>query len=95
MARTRPASAEDASLWSWRHKILKSWLPPAARHVLLTLACRMSDHNWECFSSVRNLVADTGLPADAVRAGLRDAALEGWIEVTEIETGYMQITRRA
>ncbi len=94
MARPRPAFAEAASLWSWRRKILKSGLPPATRHVLLTLACRMSDTSDSCFTSARNLVADTGLPADAVRAGLRDAALEGWIEVREIEPGYMQISRQ-
>lgn len=93
MARTRPAFAETVSLWSWRKNILKSGLPPTTRYLLLTLACGMNDTSESCFSSVRNIAADTGLPDDAVRAGLRNAALEGWIEVTEIEPGYFQVSR--
>lgn len=93
MAHARQNFSQADSLWSWRHKILKSGLDPATRHVLLTLACWMNDTSAPCFSSVRNLVAATGLPTDTVRRCLREAVAAGWIEVLSAEPGYFQVTR--
>ena len=93
MARTRQTFADTASLWSWRHRILKSGLHPDARLLLLTLACRMNDASASCFSSTRNLVAETGLPAEAVISRLREASIAGLIEVLEVEPNYFQVTR--
>jgi hypothetical protein len=93
MARTRQTFAAAGSLWSWRHRILKSDLPPEVRLVLHTLACRMNDTSDDCFSTARNLVSETGLPLDIVIQRLREAAEFGWIDVREVEPKYFQVTR--
>lgn len=93
MARAQRSIAIHAGLWSWRRTILRSSLRPEARLVLLTISLRMQDTCEFIFSTLRNLVADTGLPTDTARAGLREAVDDGFIEVLEIESGYFQITR--
>ena len=82
-------------LWSWRLTVLRSGLRPEVRHVLLTVSCRMRDMIPDFLvTPLRALANDTGLRADEVRVCLREAVAEGWIEVTEVEPGYIQITRR-
>lgn len=93
MPHARQNFAQADSLWSWRQKLLKSRLAPETRHVLLTLACWMNDGSASCSSSLRGLVASTGLSTNTVRHCLREAVADGWIDVLSAEPGYFQATR--
>ncbi len=67
--------------WTWRHAILKSDLPPTTRHVLLTLACHISDAGDACHPTVQQLTEETGLSKRAVLTHLKAAEAAGWISV--------------
>lgn len=95
MAHANRSFAVTDDLWSWRDKILRSSLRPEVRLVLLAVSSRMQDTTDCIFPTLSKIVADTGLATEAVRAGLREAAEAGFLEVLEIEPGYFQVTRRS
>ena len=68
-------------IFSWRHAILRSDLPPTTRHVLLTLSCHMNDAGESCFPSIATLVEETGLSNRSVIDHIRSAKEAGWLKV--------------
>ena len=70
-------------LFSWRHAILESDLPPTTRHVLLTLSCHMNDVGESCYPTIDTLARETGLSKRAVITHIQSANKLGWIKVGE------------
>ena len=68
-------------IFSWRHAVLRSDLPPTTRHVLLTLSCHMNDAGESCFPSIATLVEETGLSNRSVIDHIRFAKEAGWLKV--------------
>ena len=69
----------STQVFSWRHAVISSALPPTTRHVLLTLACHVSDAGDACFPSVDQLAAETGLSRRCVIEHLHAAQAAGWL----------------
>ena len=69
----------STQVFSWRHAVISSALSPTTRHVLLTLACHVSDAGDACFPSIDQLVAETGLSRRSVIDHLHAAQAAGWL----------------
>ena len=69
-------------LFRWRWAIASSQGPcsPTTRHVLQTLSLHMQEDGSSAFPSETTLATETGLTDRAVRAHLRCAQQEGWLE---------------
>lgn len=66
-------------LFSWRAAICDSSLPPAARHVALTLSLHMNERGGSAFPSQATLARETGLHTKTVEDHLRLLRNEGWL----------------
>jgi len=95
MAVARRGIGRPLLLWQWRYDVLHSALPPRARLLLLVIAHHLrGDATLSVRLSLRTLTTDTGMSIEAVKDGLRAAVDGGLLEVTEIEPGYIQASRR-
>lgn len=68
-------------LFSWRHAIVESDLPPTTKHVLLTLSLHMNDVGESCFPSIERLARETSLSKRAVITHLHASRDAGWIKI--------------
>ncbi len=68
-------------LFTWRAQICSDDGPedPTTRHVLLTLACHMSELGDSCFPSIALLARETALANRTVKKHLKIAVESGWI----------------
>jgi hypothetical protein len=70
------------ALDAWTVAILRSSLPPTARHVALTLAFFVTSNSGSASASYSRLMQATGLSRGAVRTHVRGLIEAGWIERT-------------
>jgi hypothetical protein len=81
-------------LFSWRHAIIQSDLPPTTRHLLLTLSVHMTDAGESCFPSTETLARETGLSKKAVIKHIRVARDSGWLRVGVAGLGRLSDNRQ-
>lgn len=81
-------------LFSWRHAIIQSDLPPTTRHLLLTLSVHMTDAGESCFPSTETLARETGLSKKAVIKHIRVARDAGWLRVGVAGLGRLSDNRQ-
>lgn len=68
--------------YTWRQAIQKSTLPSTTKHILLNLACYISDAGQAAFPSIDQQAADTGLSRRAVITHLK--SVEGrWLSISK------------
>lgn len=72
-------TAHIVGAWNWRRAVLRSNLDSTAKHVLLTLACYVSDAGEGTFPSLSTLAEACSRSRDVVKRKLR-AADGKWIE---------------
>lgn len=95
MPSARRSITHAATLWKWRYDTLHSGLPPAARLMLLATAHHLRDDFTDSVMlSVRTLCTETGLDAEAIKIGLRDAIDAGFLLVSAIDENTLCLTRK-
>lgn len=86
--------SERKPLFSWRHAITQSELPPTTRHLLLTMSIHMTDAGESCFPSTETLARETGLSKKAVIKHIRVARDAGWLRVGVAGLGRLADNRQ-
>ena len=69
-------------LSSWRGRIIKSALPPVAKHVALTLSMHMNEVGSSCFPSLDTLADETSLSRRSVQRAIGELERWGWLAVS-------------
>lgn len=69
-----------SAAWNWRRALIQSDLSSTTKHVMLTLACHVSEAGYGCFPSMKTLSEETSLTRDTVKRHLRLAEKKGWVQ---------------
>lgn len=70
-----------SELFTWRTALMRSDLPPTARHVGHVLSCHMNESGGSCFPSVTTVMEETGLGRTAVKNAIAKLEEEDYLLV--------------